>query len=245
MKKTEQFYHDLMEAFKKLVSQHDLMDETVVINGRPLSNEEAIGTPDRKDFPLLTGREQLMQAEFRESKGQAFTDKPGSFTGTLARIIQSSPENNFERAVWISTMNAVCAYLGCTSKTIHCKNNDPESCASDLITFLNEKHKGKKIALVGYQPSLLERLTEDYPLRVLDLSRDKVGTEQYGLKIEHGIKNRLEVLDWCDLILCTGSTVVNGTLPDYLNSKPVYFYGTTVSGAAALMGLDRFCSRSC
>jgi len=39
-----------------------------------LSPEEAIGNPEDRDYPLIVGKERLMQAEFRGALGQAFTD---------------------------------------------------------------------------------------------------------------------------------------------------------------------------
>ena len=49
---------------------------------------------------------------------------------------------------------------------------------------------------------------------------------------------------WCDLLLVTGTTLVNGTLPIFLGAKPIVFYGTTIAGAAYLMGWERFCASS-
>ena len=47
-------------------------------------------------------------------------------------------------------------------------------------------------------------------------------------------------------MLVTGSSIVNGTI-DGIKSlfetagKPLVFFGNTISGAAALLGLDRLC----
>jgi len=49
----------------------------------PLSSREARGELDRDDFPLLRGKEVLMQAVYRGSAGQAFTSASGSFTASL------------------------------------------------------------------------------------------------------------------------------------------------------------------
>jgi len=35
--------------------------------------------------------------------------------------------------------------------------------------------------------------------------------------------------------------LVNGTIEAFLGETPVLFYGTTIAGAAHLMGWDRFC----
>lgn len=235
------FFPTLLEKFRAIIAEHNFADEEITVSGKVLSNEEAIGNPDRKDFPLLTGKERLMQAEFKGFKGQAFSDQPGPFSGTIASIIEKVPENNWERAVLIATINAVCAYLGIAANTIHCKDNEPEECAEQLAAHVKENFGNPKIALVGLQPSMLEALSKEFTVRNLDLDKDKVGTIKFGVEIEDGFEKKDEVLDWCDLIIATGSTCANGSIVNYLDRKPVLFYGTTVSGAAALMDLPRFC----
>ena len=239
--KQEHFFTNLLEKFREIVKEHNFASEEISVSGKVLSNEEAIGNPDRKDFPLLTGKERLMQAEFKGFKGQAFSDMPGPFHGTIASIIEKEPENNWERAVLIATINAVCAYLGIADKTIHCKDNEPEECAKQLTTHIRENYGDAKIALVGLQPSMLEALSAEFTVRNLDLDKDKIGSIKFGVEIEDGIAKKDQVLDWCDVIVATGSTSANGSIVNYLNQKPVLFYGTTVSGTATLMNLPRFC----
>ena len=50
------------------------------------------------------------------------------------------------------------------------------------------------------------------------------------------------MLDWCDLALVMGTTVVNGTLEPIL--EKAVFYGISIAGVAELLGLERFCPRS-
>jgi len=54
------------------------------------------------------------------------------------------------------------------------------------------------------------------------------------------------VLDWCDLALVTGTTVVNGTIKLILEiaKTKIVFYGISIAGVARLFGLKRFCPRS-
>ncbi len=241
MEKAKVFYNELINRFEKIINENDLLDETIMITGKVLTPEEALGKPDRRDFPLLSGKERLMEADFRGSKGQAYTDMPGNFTGDLKSIIEFYPENNFQRAVLVSSINAVCRYLGIADKTIHCRDNEPESCADEITGFIKKEFGEVKIALVGCQPSMLEKLSSVFQVRNLDLDDDKIGTEKFGVEIEHGIEKLDEVLGWCDIILATGSTIVNSTIVRYLDLKPVFFYGTTISGAAALMGYKRLC----
>lgn len=120
------FYQQLQQRFITLIQQHNLAQESVDINARILSNEEAIGSPSRDDYPLLKGKEFLMEARCLGQIGQAYTDAPS------------------------------------------------------------------------------------------------------------------------DLILATGSTVINGSVPHLLelannHQKPIFFYGTSIAGTAQLMGLNHLC----
>jgi len=45
----------------------------------------------------------------------------------------------------------------------------------------------------------------------------------------------------CNLIVATGSTLVNNTIGDFLVGKPAIFYGITIAGAAKLLDLEEFC----
>ncbi len=120
-------YAEIKEKFGKIVAENNLREGNVRISAKTLSAEEAIGNPERDDFPLLKGKERLMQAEFNGSLGQAFTDLYGNFEGTLQNVLDMELKNNFRRAIFIATLNAVMRHLGLIDGTIHCKNNGPRS----------------------------------------------------------------------------------------------------------------------
>ncbi|MGI5859454.1 MAG: Rossmann-like domain-containing protein [Tepidanaerobacteraceae bacterium] len=107
------------------------------------------------------------------------------------------------------------------------------------MAFIKEKYINPKIALVGYQPSLLENLSKEFKLHVLDLNPANVGKVRYGIEVEYGILAYDEVVkEWADLVLCTGSTICNGTIVNFIDiNKPVFFFDTTLSGAAPILGL--------
>src|SRR3712207_7333035 len=77
---------------------------------------------------------------------------PGEFSGTISEIINRPIKTNFDMAILISTLNAVCKYLKITDKSIHCKDEDPEECAKKLVEYIKEKYGHPKIALIGLQP---------------------------------------------------------------------------------------------
>lgn len=244
IEKQKEFYGELKERFLKLLEKEGLLDEEVEIKARSLTPEEAIGNPKRRDFPILTGKEVMMEADFRGSKGQSFTDSPAEYNGTLAEIVELDLINDsYGAGIFIAALNSVMKYLGLATGTLHCKNEEPEYCAIDLEKYLKENHNPKKITLVGYQPSMIERLSQSFQLRVLDLNPDNIGEERYGILIEDGNEEDYDVLNtWPDLVLVTGSTICNGSIVDFLNlEKPVVFFGMTIAGAAVLMDLERVC----
>jgi hypothetical protein len=233
--------HDIIrEKFIKLIKEHGLEGEEVIVRAAALSPEQAIGNPEDKDYPLIKGQERLMQAEFRGSRGQAFTDRYGNFSGRLADIARMDLNNNFRRAVFISSLNAVMNHLGLISQTVHCKDKQPKECAAELVSYIKEKYGQPKIAMVGFQPRMVEALAQQFELRVSDMDKANIGQEKFGVKIDDPSRTK-ENLDWCDIALVTGTTIVNDTIDQFLIAKPVIFYGVTIAGAAQLEGLNRFC----
>lgn len=241
----KKIYEKIKKEFIRIIKENNLFHEEITVTARALSTEEAIGNPNRRNYPLVKGKEKLMQAEYKGFYGQAFTDMPGSFKGTVEEILNLPLNSNYNRGVFIATLNAIMNFLDEGQNFIHCKDEEPESCSKDLVEYINKKYGNKKIALIGFQPAFLEIFNEIFEVRVLDLDNDKIGTKEYGVLIEDGEKNKEEVLNWCDIIVSTGSSIVNQTIDNYiLCDKPTIFYGTTIAGTAKLLGLERFCKYS-
>ena len=209
-------------------------------SSQALTPEEAIGNPEDKDYPLITGRERMMQAEFRNTCGQAYTDMYGNYSGKLIDIANMELKNNFRRAIFISSLNATMRYLGLIDKTMHCKDNEPRECSTKLVEYVMKKYGHPKIAMVGLQPRMVESLAKSFDIKVTDMDYANINSEKFGVIIQSPEKTK-EHLDWCDLIVVTGSTIVNDTINDFLINKPVIFYGVTISGAAKVLGLENFC----
>jgi len=233
--------HDIIrEKFIKLIKEHGLEGEEVIVKAEALSPEQAIGNPEDKDYPLVKGEERLMQAEFRGSRGHAFTDRYGNFSGRLADIAAMDLNNNFRRAIFISSLNAVMNHLGLANKTVHCKDKQPRECAAELASYIKENYGQPRIAIVGFQPRMVEALAGQFEIRVTDMDEANIGQEKFGVKIDDPNRTK-ENLEWCDIALVTGTTIVNDTIDQFLTAKPVIFYGVTIAGAAELQGLNRFC----
>jgi len=233
----------IKEKLFEICSSQDLLTQPVRVKARVLTTQEAIGNPEADDFPLQKGKERLMQAEFQGSMGQAFTDRYGDFEGILKDVLKMSLENNFRRAVFVSTANAVLRHLGKVEQTLHCRDKEPAACAAELASYIKRKYGRMKLGLIGFQPRMVESLSAQFSLRVLDLDPENIGSVKFQVTIE-GPERAREAQAWADLLVVTGTTLVNGTLKDFLGAKPLLFYGTTIAGAAHMMGWERFCSRS-
>lgn len=234
-------YEEVRKRLGELVRQNGLEREEVsVVSARPLSPEEAIGNPGREDFPLLKGKEVMMQANFLGAAGQAYTDMPGNFSGRLGEILRLPLVNNFERAVFVATLNAVMRYLKLVDRTVHCKDKEPQECANCLVEYVRSRFGNPKIAFIGLQPAMVESLSRHFPIRVTDLDPDNVGKSRFGVVIEDAA-NTAEIISWSDVVLATGTTVVNDTYRSVIGSRPVVFYGVTIAGIARLMGYERYC----
>ena len=225
--------HDIWNA-------EGLLDKSVVVRAKALSTEEAIGHPESNDFPLQKGKERLMQAEFGKGIGQAFTDRYGDYEGTLQDIIDMPLDNNYRRAIFVAVLNATLNHLGLVPGTIHCKNEEPVVCAQALSEYIMNRYGKVKIGQVGFQPRMVETLGQRFDMRLLDLDPDNIGTVKFGVAVEDEPATDA-VIEWADLLLVTGTTLVNNTLDRFIGKKPVLFYGTTIAGAAYLMQWDKFC----
>jgi len=233
-------YDHIIEEFTRIIRQYGLESETVVVHAAALTPEEAIGNPEDKDYPLIVGKERLMQADFRGALGQAFTDMYGDFDGRLSDILAMDLRNNFQRAVFISSLNAVMRYLGLITKTVHCRDDEPPRCSQELVEYVEKNYGKPKVALVGFQPRMVQALSPRFELRVNDLDQSNIGQEKFGVTIDDPGKTQ-DNLNWCDVALVTGTTVVNDTFEQFMITKPVIFYGVTISGVAKLLGLNHFC----
>jgi hypothetical protein len=237
-------YEELKEKFEEITRKNNIRSEKVKIKAFPLTPEEAIGNPSDLDYPLVKGRERLMEATFKGYKGQAFTDLYGDFEGSISDVLSLQLKNNFERAIFISTLNAVLRAVGLIQNTVHCKNDEPRECAKRAVNFIKQHYKNPKIFLVGFQPRFAEFLSKNFELRITDLDNEQLGKSINGVTVE-GENSTHKNIEWANLLWITGTTIINGTIKQFIDiEKPKIFYGTTIAGTAYLLKLKRFCAVS-
>jgi len=222
------------------------LDEPVRI--RPLSSGDAIGDA-RDDFVLKKGKEYVIEAVFETGRGQAFTGEPRRWDGSLREVLSLDLSDVSRRGVIVATMNAVLRYLGLATGTIHCRDEDPVNCGAQIADRLARRFGCRRFGAVGLQPAILEALVERFSaeaVRVVDLNPENIGTTKYGVEVWNGQTELSRLVQWCEIGLATGSSIVNGTIDEIVGcfkdkGKALIFFGNTISGVAALLNLDRLC----
>ena len=235
--------------FDKIVQENHLKDSNISVLVKALSPEEAIGVPGRRDFPIVAGKERVVEADFQGAKAHAFTDTPREFIGNIDDVISMSLSNNGERAIFIATMNAVLKKLSIIETTLHCKDEEPERCAVEIATYIRNIVGSKKVGLIGLNPAILEAFSTTFGtenVHVTDLNRFNVGSVKFGLTVWDGNTMTEKLVQESDMVLVTGTTLVNGTFERIWGAiqkynKDYLIYGVTSAGVCSLAGLNRIC----
>ena len=138
---SKQFYDELKNKFVEILEENMILGAPIKITTKSLTSEDAIGITKRKDFPIITGSEVMIQAECKGSIGQAFTDAPTAYIGTLKEICEMDLEKDTRaKGLFIAALNAVMKYLEKVECTVHCKNEGPELCGKDITIHLKENY---------------------------------------------------------------------------------------------------------
>lgn len=231
-------YEKLRDDLSQKVQEYKLSGQNISIRCKALSAVEAIGNPEHDDYPIIKGREVMVEAVFQGAKGQAFADEYENIDYLVEDLLNMELTSNRRRASFIAGLNAIYRHLGLCNKTVHCKDAEPLDCANHLPEVIGPR---KKILLIGHQPRFLEILASHYSVRAVDMDLDNIGSEFSGVIIEPP-EVTPDAIKWCDLIFATGSTLINGTITDFINQgKPALFYGVTISAAAEVLNLNTYC----
>jgi uncharacterized protein (DUF4213/DUF364 family) len=236
----------------EIVTKNRLLDAHVSVLVKTLTPQEAIGEPGRRDFPIILGKERVVEAEVLGVKAHAFTDSPGEFMGDLKGVLNLPLTSNRERSIYVATLNTILKYLNLIENTMHCKDEDPERCGKEVAFQLLKRWGKVKVGFIGLNPAIAENLTETFGVenvRITDLNKKNIHSFEYGIKIWDGNKMTEELIKQSDVILITGTTFVNGTFDHIIHCiqnyrKDYLIYGVTGAGICKLMGLNRICPYS-
>ncbi len=236
------------EKLRDITAAYSLDDVELQVLAQTLTPEEAIGTPGRRDFPIVEGRERMIEAVVLGARGQAFTDSPAEFIGRLGYVLELSLTSNRNRALFVATLNATLQHLNLVEGTAHCRDDDPERCAVEIASFAR-KSGARSVGLVGLNPAIAEALVREFgagAVRITDLNEQSIGTRKFNVEILDGRTRAGDVIRSSDMILMTGTTLVNGTFDDLWNlaqheGRMTVIYGVTAAGVCRLMNMTRLC----
>lgn len=245
------FLEKARSLLQNIVEQESLLDAHVSVLAKPLTPEEAIGTPGRRDFPIIVGEERVIEATVLQDRGHAFTDSPREFEGTIGKVLELDLGTNQNRAVFVATLNAVLRHLGRANATVHCRDEDPELCAQEIATLIFNRHGRVKVGLIGMNPAIAERLVDLFGedrVFITDLNADNIGRHRFGVEVLDGQKRTEDLIALSDVLVVTGTTIVNSTFDDIYRmagaaGKPCLVYGVTAAGVCELLGIERICPR--
>jgi uncharacterized protein (DUF4213/DUF364 family) len=253
MKNIETFvFENLKIQLAEIVTKNRLLDTHVSVLVKTLTPEEAIGVPGRRDFPIILGKERVVEAEVLGAKAHAFTDSPGEFMGDLKGVLDLPLTSNRERSIYVATLNATLKYLNLIENTIHCKDEDPEKCGKEIASQLLKRWGKVKVGFIGLNPAIAENLTETFGIenvRITDLNKQNIHSFKFGVRVWDGNEMTEEIVKQSDVILITGTTFVNGTFDHTMlcvqnYRKDYLIYGVTGAGICKLLGLNRICPYS-
>lgn len=237
--------------FRARMTEAGLLNADVDVYVGVLSPEEAIGEPQRQDYPILKGVERVIEARVKSARGHAFTDEPDPFCGRVQDVVELPLSTNAERAIFIAVLNACLNHLGDVDRTVHCRNEEPEACAKELAAYLRDRHGLCNIGLIGCNPAILEALTVTFGkdhVHLTDLNPANIGSEKAGVPVWDGASETSKLADVSDVLVVTGTTLVNNTFEIIKREAdragiPLYPYGVTAAGICALLGMERLCFR--
>ncbi len=237
----EELYQQILSGFYALEGADALLSETVSVT----VSEEPERTLRPADEPLSTVEcpEYCVTAVIRGTCGQAYTETPESFQGTLKEALEIPPTEKGISAVTISALNAAMNILGLAPGTFPEEEQSRIDYADALCRYVAEKHGKSNIILVGYDGYLVKRFVEEgFDFWTMD--RDPANITQnrfHHVVVNNAKRNRESSFVWGKYFVVTGSTLCNGTILHYLDSgKELLFYGITCAGAATLLNLPWF-----
>ncbi|WFO74693.1 hypothetical protein J4526_06320 [Desulfurococcaceae archaeon MEX13E-LK6-19] len=196
----------------------------------------------REEYALVRGPEVLLSCRVKGAEGQAFTVAPKGYHGSLEDVLSLDLTSLWNRGIFYATVNAVARLAGIIDKSIHCSRDKPEYCATELAKYIMRKHgSSTRILHIGYHPSHVEELYKYFRsnLLVTDLRDDTIWRRKHGVLIYDGELNK-NYIGLVDIVLVTGSAIVNNTIWDILKhasilGKKVVVYGVSALGALKII----------
>ena len=237
----DELYQQILSAFYRLDGAEALLNETVSVT--PSAEPEKTLRPENDPPSTVARPEYCVTATLCGVKGEAYTEEPTGFSGTLRQALHILPTEKGISAVTIAALNAAVNYLGLAPGTFPEGEEAHFRYADALCRYVTEHFGKSNIILVGYDGYLVKRFVEEgLDFWTMDRDPDHISQNRFHhVVVNNAKRNRESSFVWGKYFIVTGSTLCNGTILPYLDSdKEVLFYGITGAGAATLLHLPWF-----
>ena len=236
-----ELYDELIKKFMQLPGVSDFLRENISVvrdeNPEPaLMPWNYIPFKDRRPEYRVT-------ADFRGVKGEAYTENPESFEGSLGEALAIAVTEAGIDARCIAAINAVMSYLGYCAGTFPTDFDERRLYSEALFGHVIDNYGKKNIVLIGYDGYLVKKMVSDEcDFWTLDRDPDNISQDRFKhVVVNSGRFNREACFAWGKIFIVTGSTLCNGTITQFLDKGvDILLYGITCAGAARLLGLPWF-----
>ena len=236
-----EIYDELKYRFTTLYGVEELMEQPVVIV--PDNEPETTLLPEGDVISAVNRPEYRVTAKICGSKGEAYTECPEGFEGTLGQVLKLPVSEKGIDARILASMNAVMNHLGLCPGTMSEDPKDLAEYADALCRHITVEYGTGNLVLVGYDGYLVKRfMDEKLDFWTLDRNPEHITKDRFHhVIVNSGRYNRESCQAWGRLLIVTGSTFCNGTVTQFLDmGLPVLFYGITCAAAATLLELPWF-----
>lgn len=237
----QEIYDKLINRFLAVPGVSGMLDEPVIIKGdeKPepaLMPWNYIPFKDRRPEYRVT-------AQFKESYGEAYTETPEDFEGTLAEVLSIAPSDSGIDARLVAAVNAVMNHFGRCAGTFPTTFDERRLYTDALYNYVSENYGKSNIILVGYDGYIVKKfVSEEVDFWTMDRDPDNISQDRFKhVIVNSALYNREACFAWGKLFIVTGSTLTNGTIVQYLDKGvDILFYGITIGGTARLLDLPWF-----
>lgn len=237
----KELYDQILAAFYGLKGAGALLKETVSVAAS--AEPESTLRPENDPPSTVARPEYCVTATLCGVKGEAFTENPEDFYGTLEQALQIPPTEKGISAVTIAALNAAVSYLHLAPGTFPEGEAARFAYADALCRYVTEHYGKSNLVLVGYDGYLVKRfMDEGMDFWTMDRDPDHITQDRFHhVVVNNAKRNRESSFIWGRFFIVTGSSLCNGTILHYLGSgKELLFYGITCAGAATLLKLPWF-----
>ena len=236
-----ELYDQIISAFHRVDGAEALLKEPIAVT----ASEEPERTlrPENEPVSEAARPEYCVTATLLGIKGEAYTEEPENFSGTLEEALRIAPTEKGISAVTVAALNAAMSYLNLAPGTFPEGEEASVLYADQLCRFVKKNFGTDNIVLVGYDGYLVKRFMEEgFSFWTMDRDPDNITQDRFHHVVVNNAKRMRESsFIWGKYFIVTGSTLCNGTILHYLNTdKEVLFYGITCAGAATLLNLPWF-----